>query len=154
MYRTVEYDTTKDGAPPQIVKPADTGAFQFLGGNLFLHGPKINANGLTKTWEVEGSYTFAVAGLPSLALDTGLVMTSLPLPTTTQQYLTLTYGSGQQIPDNVLSQAGADVRACYAEAQGVSFVGPSYTYWGTTLFPGQFFNAQMLNGNTNFVVSQ
>jgi hypothetical protein len=150
LHRTVEFDTTKDGAPPQIVSPESGGAFTLIGGTIRLMAPQINSNCLTKTWTVKGKYTYAVGGAVSLALETGLVMQSLPIPTETTLFLQQQYGGGQAPNDLVISEAGTDVRAAYTEAQQIGFQQDYYSYWADTLFPGQFFNQSLLVGDTIF----
>lgn len=150
MHRWVEFDTRKSGAPPQIVSPESGGSFTFQGGSIRLMAPQMNTNGLTKTWHVKGRYVYAVGGAVSLALDTGLVMQSLPIPTETTLFLQQQFGGGQAPNDLVVSECGTDVRAAYAEAQQIGFQQSAYTYWADTLFPGQFFNQSLLVGDTIF----
>lgn len=150
-YRTAEFETVKDGAPPQAIPPQSQGPFVFLEGEMTIMAPKLQTNGFNETWQVSGSHTYAVAGAASLVIQNGLVMQSMPIPTPKQKFLTQTYGGGQGPADLVISTSGADVKACYTEAQQVSFVGNAYTYWGTTLYPGNFFNESLLVGNTLFV---
>lgn len=149
-YRTAGFESQKDGAPPQTIPPQDQGAFKFLGGTLNIPSPQKTINGMAHSWLVGGEYQYAVAGATSLIVQKGMAMQSNPLPTVTQYALSQQHGTSAQTNDLVLSQCGDDVKACYNEAQSVSFTGTSYTYYGTTLFPGQFFNTSLLIGNTLF----
>ena len=148
MTRTVPFDTVKDGGPPKVQKPDSTGAFRFMGGGLFVHSPRQNANGWTYIWEVEGEYTYAVAAPVSAELQNGLVLGSLPFPTFNQQALTQAYGQTQVPEVGSISQSGADVKAGYGEALTISFTADYYVYRSISLYPGQFFTDNLLNGDT------
>jgi hypothetical protein len=149
MYRTTPFDAVKDNAPPKVPQPADTGAFVFLSGDLLFQGGRLSTDGLNSTWEVGGEYAFAMAGSVSLALETGLVKQSRPIPTEVGKYLQSQYAGGQGPGDLVIANAGNDVKSGYVESLSVSFTGSSYTYWSTSFFPGKFFDSTMLNGQTN-----
>lgn len=148
LYRTTPFDTVKEGGPPKVPAPADTGTSVFVGGSVFIHGPQINSNCWTSTWEVEGEYAFAVAAPVSVELQNGLLLGSLPFPTITQQGLTQAFNQGATPSAGSLVTAGADAKACYSEAQSVNFGSDFYAVRGTTIFPGVFFDSSMLNGDT------
>lgn len=152
LTRTVNFNTVKEGGPPQVGAMEDAGEHTFLGGTLVVQKPRLNLDMWSYTWEVDGEYTYLVAGPCSAELRNGLILSSPPNPSNAQIDLNNKLGSTTVPEVGSIRSAGIDVRSCYGEAVGVNF-GASYFLRGTSLFPGCFFNTSLLNGDTRLALT-
>jgi hypothetical protein len=141
--RTVVFQTTKESAPPTIPSPEDTGAFTFLTGNIFFHGPRTQPSGNGFNWHVEGAYEYIVGARSDP--DDGFVLGSLPVPNRVEELLKSEV-SGPTPVYGAVAQSGPNVRVGYAEAGNVNRVSPAYAYICPSYFPPTSLNTGMVDG--------
>lgn len=148
--REAVFEVQKNGTPPMIPSPEDTGAHKFLGGSLYFHGPQIDPQASGFVWTVTGSYIFAeyVRSDPG----DGFILGSFPFETSLSQFPKNTFGTNTVPQFGAVTLGGGDVRAAFAESQSISFTNPlGYTYYSTSFFPGVHCNPGLLNGDTNSI---
>lgn len=150
--RTVSFDAKKQQAPPVVPKPADTGAFKFLGGNLTLPAPTLTMNLSDFDWRAYGTFVF-VEGTISRPED-GYIIGSGPYTLQSQKDNYDAFGGsvpapsrvgGEPIVGGAIAQAGPDAWVGQLQANQVAFDAP---YWINcpSLMAGVFnMNDTMLN---------
>lgn len=146
-YRTrqVRFNTTKDGAPPVVPSPQDSGASVFLNGVIHFDYPKINATVQTYSWTVSGDYTF-VENVRANAND-GFILGDYPffnVITSSQSG-----GSPPQNYTGAVSYASTDVFIGYNAGQQITSLNTYYAYSVPTYYPGIFLSSSMLIGGNS-----
>lgn len=144
--RTVNFSLEKEGAPPMVPAPEDTGAFVYLGGSIQFHGPQLNSGLRNYIWTTSGQYTFVE--YTKSDLDDGFVLGSFPFSSTIQMDLASQYLTGAKPTTGAVAAAGLDAQLGWTEArEEINFESTGYKYVNPTYYPSHFFNSGVLNGN-------
>jgi len=146
LRRTTSFRAEKQGGPPVVPAPVDSGAFVFLGGSIVFPKPVVNTNTASSTWVVTGEYEY-VANCPSQPTRDGYVITTQPWLMTAQQY-----GQANFTPatpdgsDGPITQAGFDAKVAVAQANQMAPGKQTATLLSTTWYPGKLLDGQLVNG--------
>lgn len=151
--RRVRYDTRKVQNPPIVPKPADAGAFVFLGGVVGISN-SLNSTLGSFDWDVVTDYAF-VENCVSRPQD-GFVLGLPPWTWVTSQENSLMFGGALEVGAAIggagvvgaIARAGPDAKVGYQMGKQAALYISKNEGWGyntPSFFPGDFFNGNLVN---------
>lgn len=142
--RTVQWAAEKEGSPPLMPKPADSGSCRFLGGEIAFTSPSLNTNGRTFTWSAAGLYTF-IESVPNPNCDF-VLGTTMPFRTTRQAELAEAFADRVTPGEGAIADAGKDATIAYAESGDVD-LSSAYAYDSISYVGSVWFHPGLLSGD-------
>lgn len=144
--RRVYFKGRKNGSPPILPSPVSAGASTFLWGTLAFQQPTLDATAGNLNWEGTGQYEFVETCRSSV--DDGFLLLNNPFTQSFQVQVQQHFSPGT-VPYGAVAQAGPEARIGYTIGSQMDLTDPFYTYIIPSFVPGQFFNADMLNGHAH-----
>lgn len=144
--RRMSFSVVKKQAPPVLPRPADAGAFKFVGGGISAPVPTMGPDQSNFNWRVAGQYVF-VEDVVSRPED-GLVLGMQPWAYQSQvENITALGGTPPALATaGAIAEAGTDAQVGLAQAGVVDFTKP-YWYNTPSFLPGTFFSDdRLVNG--------
>ena len=149
--RTHRYGAYKQNAPPVVPKPADEGAFVFIGGQVRVNCA-MNMSLSLYDWDVNTQFQY-VENCVSRPQD-GMVLGVPPYTTLSSQDNSQIYGGALDIGtaasgglQGAIRLAGYDAKVGYNQGKQVDFDSTiPYVYNSPSFFPGNFFSDLLANG--------
>lgn len=142
-YRKAVFAVEKSRRPPVLPAPDDTGSSVFVGGDLTFGSPRFNLTSQDWDWSAAGEYNFVESARH--AYTDGFVIGGLPLPLQTQVDAASAYPAAQ-LYVGAVAAAGRDARIGVTQGNDINLNDPAWNYTCCSLFPGQLFSTDVLNG--------